>query len=102
MKIYHLKGDDIEKTVPADGESIEVIIPQTITATDANTLTLTFGSAVSGYAVSGIGGIINVQGRTTQQYFAAATTWSFAHNLGDRYVSIQAFDDSSEHKGKDT
>jgi len=76
--------------------SNEVIIPQTITATDANTLTLTFGSAVAGYAVSGIGGIINVQGRTTQQYFAAATTWSFAHNLGDRYVSIQAFDDAFE------
>ena len=76
--------------------SNEVIIPQTITATDANTLTLTFGSAVAGYAVSGIGGIINVQGRTTQQYFAAATTWSFAHNLGDRYVSIQAFDDTFE------
>ena len=76
--------------------SNEVIIPQTITATDSNTLTLTFGSAVAGYAVSGIGGIINVQGRTTQQYFAAATTWSFAHNLGDRYVSIQAFDDAFE------
>jgi hypothetical protein len=76
--------------------SNEVIIPQTITATDANTLTLTFGSAVAGYAVSGIGGIINVQGRTTQQYFTAATTWSFAHNLGDRYVSLQAFDDAFE------
>jgi hypothetical protein len=76
--------------------SNEVIIPQTITATDANTLTLTFGSAVAGYAVSGIGGIINVQGRTTQQYFAAATTWSFAHNLGDKYVSLQAFDDAFE------
>ena len=66
--------------------SNEVIIPQTITATDSNTLTLTFGSAVAGYAISGIGGIINVQGRTTQQYFAAATTWSFAHNLGDKYL----------------
>ena len=29
MKIYHLNSDDIEKNVPADGESIEVIIPQT-------------------------------------------------------------------------
>jgi hypothetical protein len=73
-----------------------VIIPQTIVATDANTLTLTFGSAVAGYAVSGIGGIINVQGRTTQQYFTASTTWSFAHNLGDKYVSLQAFDDAFE------
>jgi hypothetical protein len=73
-----------------------VIIPQTIVATDANTLTLTFGSAVSGYAVAGIGGIINVQGRTTQQYFTASTTWSFAHNLGDKYVSLQAFDDAFE------
>jgi hypothetical protein len=76
--------------------SNEIIIPQTITATDANTLTLTFGSAVAGYAVAGIGGIINVQGRTTQQYFTASTTWSFAHNLGDKYVSLQAFDDAFE------
>jgi hypothetical protein len=73
-----------------------VIIPQTITATDTNTLTLTFGSAVAGYAVAGIGGIINVQGRTTQQYFTTSTTWSFAHNLGDKYVSLQAFDDAFE------
>jgi hypothetical protein len=73
-----------------------VIIPQTIVATDANTLTLTFGSAVAGYTVVGIGGIINVQGRTTQQYFTASTTWSFAHNLGDKYVSLQAFDDAFE------
>jgi len=29
MRIYHLKSDNIEKTVPADGESIKVIIPQT-------------------------------------------------------------------------
>jgi hypothetical protein len=76
--------------------SNEIILPQTITATDSNTLVLTFGASVSGYAVAGIGGIINVQGRTTQQYFTAATTWSFAHNLGDKYVSIQAFDDAFE------
>lgn len=29
MKIYHLKSEDIEKPVPADGELIEIIIPQT-------------------------------------------------------------------------
>ena len=29
MKIYHLKNNNIEKTVPAEGQSIEVIIPQT-------------------------------------------------------------------------
>ena len=76
--------------------SNEIILPQTITATDDNTLVLTFGASVAGYAVAGIGGIINVQGRTTQQYFTSATTWSFAHNLGDKYVSIQAFDDAFE------
>jgi hypothetical protein len=76
--------------------SNNVIIPQNITATDVNTLTLTFGSAVSGYAVAGLGGLTTVSGRTTQQYFTAATTWSFAHNLGDKYVSIQAFDDAFE------
>jgi hypothetical protein len=76
--------------------SNEIILPQTITATDSNTLVLEFGSAITGYAIAGIGGIINVQGRTTQQYFTSATTWSFAHNLGDKYVSIQAFDDAFE------
>jgi hypothetical protein len=76
--------------------SNEIIIPQTITATDTNTLTLTFGSAVAGYASVGIGGVFNATGRTTQQYFTASATWSFAHNLGDKYVSIQAFDDAFE------
>ncbi len=71
-----------------------VILPQTITATDVNTLTLNFGANVAGYAVAGIGGIINVQGRTTRQYFTSSLNWNFTHNLGDQYVNVQTIDDT--------
>jgi len=71
-----------------------VILPQTITATDINTLTLNFGANVTGTAVAGIGGIINVQGRTTRQYFTSSLNWNFTHNLGDQYVNVQTIDDT--------
>ena len=71
-----------------------VILPQTITATDINTLTLNFGANVAGTAVAGIGGIINVQGRTTRQYFTSSLNWNFIHNLGDQYVNVQTIDDT--------
>jgi len=76
--------------------SNEVIVPQSITATDVNTLTLTFGSAVAGYAIANIGSPTTVTGRTVRQYFSTANTWSFDHALGDRYVMVQAFDDNFE------
>jgi len=76
--------------------SNEVIVPQSITATDVNTLTLTFGSAVAGYAIANIGSPTTVTGRTARQYFSTANTWSFDHALGDRYVMVQAFDDNFE------
>jgi hypothetical protein len=76
--------------------SNEVIVPQSITATDVNTLTLTFGSAVAGYAIANIGSPTTVTGRTARQYFTTANTWSFDHALGDKYVMVQAFDDSFE------
>jgi len=71
-----------------------VILPQSIIATDVNTLVLNFGANVSGTAVAGIGGIINVQGRTTRQYFTSSLSWNFTHNLGDQYVNIQTIDDT--------
>jgi hypothetical protein len=76
--------------------SNEVIVPQSITATDVNTLTLTFGSPVSGYAIANIGSPTTVTGKTARQYFTTANTWSFDHALGDRYVMVQAFDDNFE------
>jgi hypothetical protein len=74
----------------------QIVLPQSITATDPNTLVLEFGTTVAGYATAGIGGIIEVQGRTVRQYFASAVEWEFEHNLGDRFVNIQTFDSNYE------
>ena len=76
--------------------SNEVVMPQSITATDANTLTLTFGSPVAGYAVANIGSPTTVTGRTARQFFTTSNTWSFDHALGDKYVMVQAFDSNFE------
>ena len=74
----------------------QVILPQSITATDSNTLVLEFGTNVAGYATAGIGGIIEVQGRTVKQNFTSSLSWRFEHNFGDRFVNIQTFDLSYE------
>ena len=74
----------------------QVVLPQSITATDSNTLVLEFGTTVAGYATAGIGGIIEVQGRTVKQNFTSSLSWRFEHNFGDRFVNIQTFDSNYE------
>jgi hypothetical protein len=74
----------------------QIVLPQTITATDVNTLVLEFGTPVAGYAVAGIGGIIEVNGRTVKQSFTSSLEWRFEHNFGDRFVNIQTFDSNYE------
>jgi hypothetical protein len=74
----------------------QIVLPQAITATDVNTLTLEFGTNVAGYATAGIGGIIEVQGRTIRQNFTSSLEWRFEHNFGDRFVNIQTFDSNYE------
>ena len=73
-----------------------IVLPQSVTATNANTLVLEFGSPVSGYATAGIGGIIEVNGRTIKQYFTSSLNWRFEHNIGDRFINIQTFDGGYE------
>ena len=74
----------------------QIILPQSITSTDVNTLVLEFGTNVAGYATAGIGGIIEVQGRTVRQNFTSSLSWRFEHNFGDRFVNIQTFDSNYE------
>jgi hypothetical protein len=73
-----------------------IVLPQSITATNANTLILEFGGPVAGYATAGIGGIIEVNGRTIKQYFASSLEWRFEHNFGDRFANIQTYDSNYE------
>jgi hypothetical protein len=78
------------------GSNNNIILPQSINALDASTLVLEFGTPVSGYATAGIGGTIEVNGRTIKQYFSSALEWRFEHNIGDRFVSIQTYDGNYE------
>jgi hypothetical protein len=78
------------------GSNNNIILPQSINATNANTLVLEFGTPVSGYATAGVGGTIEVNGRTIKQYFSSSLSWRFEHNIGDRFVSIQTYDSGYE------
>ena len=74
----------------------QIVLPQSITATNVNTLVLEFGIAVAGYATAGVGGIIEVNGRTIKQNFTSSLSWRFEHNIGDRFINIQTFDSNYE------
>ena len=78
------------------GSNSTIILPQSITAINSDTLVLEFGTPVSGYATAGIGGIIEVNGRTIKQYFTSALEWRFEHNFGDRFANIQTYDANYE------
>jgi hypothetical protein len=78
------------------GTNNNIILPQSITAINVDTLVLEFGTPVSGYATAGVGGIIEVNGRTVKQYFTSALEWRFEHNIGDRFINIQTFDTNYE------
>lgn len=67
-----------------------VIIPQNLRAVDADTVEATFAVSQSGYLTIGFGE--TVSGSTTYQQFNTSNTWSFDHNLGTRFVTVQAFD----------
>jgi len=59
----------------------------TVTYVNANAVTLTFSSAVTGYvAVSGDQG--NSDGYYTESISSASTTWTVNHNLGSQFAGV--------------
>ncbi len=76
-----------------DGDD-QIIIPTSITATDSNTITLTFGSAVSGNAIVSTGGqAIDERGKNfihTQS--TPSVNWRVTHSIGDQYPSVTVYD----------
>lgn len=78
------------------GSTGEIIQPQTIKTIDINNLEITFGTPISGIAVASLGSLTEVTGRTVRQDFTSSVSWSFNHNLGDRYVMIQTFDTAND------
>ena len=72
----------------------QIVIPTSITATDSNTITLTFGSAVSGNAILSTGGqAIDERGKNVVHNQSSATTnWRVTHSIGDQYPSVTVYD----------
>ena len=74
----------------------QIVIPTSITATDSNTLTLTFGSSVSGNAIISTGGqAIDERGKNVvHNQSSAATNWRVTHSIGEQYPTVTVYDDT--------
>ena len=87
-------------TVTVYNDSNEVIQPTKIEGVDAQTLKLYFGVATAGTAVAVVGGTATTQeagfNRVLTQA-SAATTWSFEHNLGNKYPQVIVYDSNDEY-----
>ena len=73
----------------------QIIIPTSITATDSNTITLTFNSTVSGNAIISTGGQARDELGKNKQHIqdTAATNWRVTHSVGEQYPSVTVYDE---------
>jgi hypothetical protein len=71
------------------------IIPNQIVGMNNSTVEVRFDYAQAGYAVASNGGGLYVTGSTsTLVQTAANVTWSFTHNLNNKYNTYEVYDDS--------
>ena len=78
------------------GSNNEIIQPEYVKTLSSNQTEIGFGTPVSGIAVASLGSLTEVTGRTIRQDFTASVSWSFVHNVGDKYVMVQAFDSADQ------
>ena len=71
-----------------------IVIPTTVTATDSNTITITFGELVSGTAIVSTGGqAIDEKGKNvTHTQADASSNWRVTHSIGDQYPVVTVYD----------
>jgi hypothetical protein len=75
----------------------EQIIPNEIVSIDLFTSEIRFTYTQAGYAVASTGGGLTITGSTSRLVqTVAATTWSFAHNLGTKYPGFEIFDSNDD------
>lgn len=85
---------DINARVEVVNASKVTIVPSSITRTDANTVTVTFGSSTSGTVlVTGGIGVNNGYYSTT---FTSQTSLTLTHNLKSKYVSVICYNASNQ------
>ena len=75
----------------------EQIIPNEIVSISAFTSEIRFDYTQAGYAVASTGGGLIITGSTSRlTQTVAATTWSFAHNLGTKYPGFEIFNSNDD------
>ena len=87
--------DEQFPVVTVYSSSDEIIIPTKIDAISTSALELYFDSATAGTAVAVVGGTATNYETGANKLFtqaSPATTWSFSHNLGNRYPQLSVFD----------
>ena len=74
--------------------SNQIVIPQSITATDGNTITVTFPTVTAGYAVVSTGGQHGPGAGKNYKHSqtSTATNWSVTHSLGEQYPTVTVWD----------
>ena len=86
-------------TVTVYNDSNEVVQPTKIVAVSPSTLDIYFGIPTAGTAVAVVGGVALTQEAGFNRVLniaSAATTWSFAHNLGQKYPQFEVYDSNDE------
>ena len=77
--------------------SDQMILPETGTATDSDTFTLTFNEAIQGKAVVSVGGIgENAGGNYIFTQDSSTTNWRVTHSLSQQYPNVTVYDDLNQ------
>ena len=74
-----------------------MILPETGTATDSGTFTLTFNESITGTAVASVGGIGTNSGQSyIHTQGSSGTNWRVTHSLSEQYPNVTIYDSSDE------
>ena len=93
--ITHALGVKYPNVTVYDGND-QMVIPTSVTATNANQSVLTFSHPISGIAMFGVGGMSSVSGRTfIHSQGTAGTNWYVTHSLGEQFPAVTVYDDTN-------
>ena len=76
--------------------SDEIIIPDSIVATDVNTTTVTFATSRTGAAVISAPTVKSEPNSYLHTQSGASATWTVTHNLSSQYVSVICYDSADD------
>ena len=91
VTVTHNLGDD-EPNVFVYDSSNELIIPESVTVTDINSLVVTFSTSSTGKIV--VYGGVGVNNGYYAEDYSSSATWVVTHNLNQQYVNVVCYDSS--------